>query len=220
MSGDNRLFEDLAERLYQGDSKAVVALIEQGLALGVSPKKLLEQGLIAGMATVGEDFKCGELFVPEIIVAARAMHAGIDLLRPLMADVHTSLSRTVILGTVKGDLHDIGKKLVGVMMEGAGYEVIDLGHDVDPEAFVDAVKKHQADLVGLSALLSTTMPMMKTTIDALATAGLRKSVWVLVGGAPVTSDWAQEIGADGYANDAVRAVDRARRLFAESNPRD
>jgi 5-methyltetrahydrofolate--homocysteine methyltransferase len=166
------------------------------------------------MDQVGVDFKAGDLFVPEVLVAARAMHAGMNILRPFLADSDVARTGTYLIGTVKGDLHDIGKNLVKMMLEGAGFETIDLGTDVDPQSFVDAVREHQPNLVGMSALLTTTMVQMKATIEALQEAGVRDQVKIMVGGAPVTDAFAQEIGADAYAPDAASAVDKARNLVA------
>jgi len=204
---------ELSAKLYAGDAPGVVDLLRRGLGGGLQASVLLESGLLAGMDQVGRDFKAGELFIPEIIVAARAMHAGIEELRPLLTGREGQGAGTVLLGTVKGDLHDIGKKLVAVMLEGAGFRVIDLGHDVAPERFVAAIEEHRPLLVGLSALLSTTMPMMKTTLKAIEAAGLAGQVKVMIGGAPVTRAFAGEIGADGYAPDAVTAVEEARALL-------
>jgi 5-methyltetrahydrofolate--homocysteine methyltransferase len=212
----NDLLEELARRLYDGDAEGVVALTGQCLEGGVEAATVLNAGLMAGMADVGRDFQVGELFIPEIIVAARAMHAGIDLLRPLLAKEDAEARGTIVLGTVKGDLHDIGKKLVGIMMEGAGFRVIDLGHDVAPERFVQTAQAERPDLLGMSALLSTTVPMMRATIEAVEAAGIRAQVKILAGGAPVTQALADEIGADGYAADAVEAVQEARRLIGGS----
>jgi len=205
---------EIGARLYAGDAPGVLSLLRQGLEDGVPAATLLEQGLLRGMDRVGQDFKAGELFIPEIIVAARAMHAGIEALRPLLAADAGKSAGKLVIGTVKGDLHDIGKKLVTVMMQGAGFEVIDLGHDVGPERFVEAVREHQPELVGLSALLSTTMPMMRATIEALEKAGLLETTRVLVGGAPVSRAWGEQIGAHGYAADAVSAVEEARALLS------
>jgi 5-methyltetrahydrofolate--homocysteine methyltransferase len=166
------------------------------------------------MDQVGKDFKAGDLFVPEVLIAARAMHAGMDVLRPLLAETDSISAGKYLIGTVKGDLHDIGKNLVKMMLEGAGFETIDLGTDVEPQAFVDAVREHQPVLVGMSALLTTTMVQMKATVEALEEAGLRDSVKIMVGGAPVTDAFAEQIGADAYAPDAASAVDRARELVA------
>lgn len=207
-------YKDLAQRLYDGDAVGVVSLTQEALARGIDAAEILNQGLMPGMELVGVDFKAGELFVPEIVVAARAMHAGIEELRPHMLGGLLPTAGKVVLGTVKGDVHDIGKKLVGIMLQGAGFEVIDLGHDVAPETFAAAVEEHQPQLLGLSALLSTTMPMMKSTIDHLAGAGLAGELKVLVGGAPVNQDWAAEVGAHGFAPDAVSAVAAARELLS------
>jgi 5-methyltetrahydrofolate--homocysteine methyltransferase len=206
-------FAALGEKLYDGDAPGVVALTREALDRGDSALCVLQDGLLPAMERVGRDFRDGEIFIPEVIVAARAMHASLELLQPLLVAAGGAAARTIVLGTVKGDLHDIGKKLVGIMMQGAGFQVIDLGYDVAPERFVEAVRERKPDVVGLSALLSTTMPMMKTTLEALRASGLRSGVKVIVGGAPVTQAWADEIGADGYAPDAVTAVERARQLL-------
>lgn len=206
------ILQKIASNLYNGEDQEVAALVQQALDEGVEPGEILQGGLIAGMDEVGRDFKAGELFVPEVLIAARAMHAGMDILRPLLADSDVLSAAKYVIGTVKGDLHDIGKNLVRMMLEGAGFEMIDLGTDVEPQAFVDAVSEHQPQFVGLSALLTTTMVQMKTIIEALEEAGLRDSVKIMVGGAPVTDAFAQEIGADAYAADAASAVDVARSL--------
>ena len=202
------LLEELANRLCHGDAKGVVSLTQQAVDSGLAVQEILNQGLLVGMEEVGRGFKEGNLFIPEIIVAARAMHAGVEVLRPHLTAGALSTAGVVVLGTVKGDLHDIGKKIVGIMLRGAGFEVVDLGFDVPCERFVKEVSERRPDILGLSALLSTTMPMMKNVIAALEAAGLRRAVKVLVGGAPVTRKWAEEIGADGYAPDAVTAVEK------------
>lgn len=206
------LLEELARRLYDGDAEGVVELTGQCLERGLEAVTILNTGLMSGMDEVGKDFQAGELFIPEIIVAARAMHAGIDLLRPLLSSEDAEARGSIVLGTVKGDLHDIGKKLVGIMMQGAGFRVIDLGHDVAPERFVQTVQEQRPELLGMSALLSTTVPMMRATIAAVQAAGIRDQVRILAGGAPLTQALADEIGADGFAADAVGAVQEARRL--------
>jgi 5-methyltetrahydrofolate--homocysteine methyltransferase len=178
----------------------------------MAPGEILNGGLIAGMDEVGKDFKAGDLFVPEVLIAARAMQAGMNILRPLLAEGDIPSAGKYVIGTVKGDLHDIGKNLVRMMLEGAGFETIDLGTDVGPADFVAAVREHQPVLMGMSALLTTTMVNMKTTIEALEEAGLRDTVKVMIGGAPVTTAFAEEIGADAYAPDAASAVDTAREL--------
>jgi 5-methyltetrahydrofolate--homocysteine methyltransferase len=206
------ILQKITSNLYEGENKEVAALVQQALDQGLTPGEILEGGLIAGMDQVGKDFKAGELFVPEVLIAARAMHAGMDLLRPLLAEGEAISAGKYVIGTVKGDLHDIGKNLVKMMLEGAGFEMIDLGTDVEPTSFVAAVREHQPQLMGMSALLTTTMVQMKATVEALEEAGLRDSVKIMVGGAPVTAAFADEIGADAYAPDAATAVDVARSL--------
>lgn len=208
------ILQKIASDLYAGEDKEVAELVQQALDQGIAPGEILQGGLIAGMDEVGRDFKAGDLFVPEVLIAARAMHAGMGILRPLLAEGDVPSAGKYVVGTVKGDLHDIGKNLVKMMIEGAGFETIDLGTDVDPQSFVDAVRGHQPQLVGMSALLTTTMVQMKTTIEALEEAGLRDLVRIMVGGAPVTAAYAEEIGADAYAPDAATAVDVARSLAA------
>ena len=208
----SNILEQVASNLYKGEDEVVAALVQQALDQGMSPAEVLNGGLIAGMDEVGKDFKAGDLFVPEVLIAARAMHAGMNILRPLLAEGDVPSAGKYVIGTVQGDLHDIGKNLVKMMLEGAGFETVDLGKDVHPDTFVAAVREHQPNILGLSALLTTTMPAMKTTIEALEEAGLRDSVKIMVGGAPVTAAFAEEIGADAYAPDAASAVDVARDL--------
>ena len=204
------ILQKIASNLYDGEDEAVAELVQQALDQGMEPQDVLAGGLIAGMDEVGKDFKAGDLFVPEVLIAARAMHAGMGVLRPLLAESDASSAGKLIIGTVEGDLHDIGKNLVKMMIEGAGFETVDLGTDVKPDGFVEAVREHQPRVVGMSALLTTTMVNMKATIEALEEAGLRDSVKIMVGGAPVTAAFAEEIGADAYAPDAASAVDVAR----------
>jgi 5-methyltetrahydrofolate--homocysteine methyltransferase len=206
------MLQKIASNLYDGDDDAVAELVQEALDQGLAPQEILSSGLIAGMDEVGKDFKAGELFVPEVLIAARAMHAGMGVLRPLLAESDVPSAGKFVIGTVEGDLHDIGKNLVRMMIEGAGFETIDLGTDVKASAFVEAVREHRPALVGMSALLTTTMVNMKGTIEALEEAGLRDSVKVMIGGAPVTAAFAEEIGADAYAPDAASAVDVARSL--------
>jgi len=206
------ILQKIASSLYNGENEAVAELVKQALDQSMAAEEILRGGLIAGMDEVGKDFKAGELFVPEVLIAARAMHAGMGVLRPLLAEADVPSAGKYIIGTVKGDLHDIGKNLVKMMLEGAGFEMIDLGTDAEPADFVAAVREHQPHLVGMSALLTTTMVQMKSTIEALEEAGLRDSIKIMVGGAPVTAAFAEEIGADGYAPDAATAVDIARSL--------
>ena len=208
------ILEQIASNLYNGEDKVVADLVQQGLDQEMSPAELLNGGLIAGMDEVGKDFKAGDLYVPEVLIAARAMRAGMNILRPLLAEADVPTAGKYIVGTVQGDLHDIGKNLVKMMLEGAGFETIDLGTDVKADDFVAAVREHQPQIVGMSALLTTTMPGMKATIEGLEEAGLRDTVKIMVGGAPVTAAFAEQIGADAYAPDAATAVDVARNLVA------
>jgi 5-methyltetrahydrofolate--homocysteine methyltransferase len=208
------LLQQIASNLYDGEDDVVPELVQQALDQGMAPSEILQGGLIAGMDEVGRDFKAGDLFVPEVLIAARAMHAGMGILRPLLAESDTASAGKYVIGTVKGDLHDIGKNLVKMMLEGAGFETVDLGTDVEPGAFVEAVRAHQPKVVGMSALLTTTMVQMRATVEALEEAGVRDAVRIMVGGAPVTEAFAQEIGADAYAPDAATAVDVARSLVA------
>lgn len=207
-------YEALTTALINGNAPKVRELTEQALAAGEKPQDILNKGLVAGMAVVGEKFKNNEFYVPEVLIAARAMKNGMEVLRPRLVESGVEPVARVAIGTVRGDLHDIGKNLVAMMMEGAGFEIIDLGVDVKPEQFVQTVKEKNAQFVCLSALLTTTMPAMKDTIQALKDAGLRDGVNVMIGGAPVTQNYADEIGADGYAPDAASAVDKAKELLS------
>ncbi|MGQ9456286.1 MAG: corrinoid protein [Armatimonadota bacterium] len=202
----------LAQAIINGKAPEAKALTESALAEGVSPAEILNQGLIAGMNVVGEKFKNNEFYVPEVLIAARAMKTAMEVLRPQLAKSGVQPIGKVAIGTVRGDLHDIGKNLVSMMLEGAGFEINDLGVDVKPERFVE-VAKEGADIVAMSALLTTTMPAMKDTIDALKAEGVRDKVRVMIGGAPVTQNYCDEIGADGYAPDAASAVDKAKELL-------
>lgn len=206
------ILQKIASKLYDGDKDQIIELVKQALDQRISPSDILDGGLISGMDKVGQGFKEGTLFVPEVLIAARAMQAGMGVLRPLLVKNNIPSAGGYVIGVMKGDLHDIGKNLVKMMIEGAGFETVDLGTDVSPGTFVDAVRKHKPKIVGMSALLTTTMPQMKTTIEALKNAGLRDSVKVMVGGAPVTAAFAEQIGADAYAPDAATAVDAARSL--------
>jgi 5-methyltetrahydrofolate--homocysteine methyltransferase len=206
----------IAENVIRGQAPKVKALVESALAEGTPVSSILHEGLIKGMGVVGEKFKNNEFYVPEVLIAARAMKMGMALIRPLLAGAGVEPVGKVAIGTVKGDLHDIGKNLVGMMLEGAGFEVIDLGIDVSAEKYIDAIQTKGAQIIGMSALLTTTMPGMKTTIDAIREAGLRDQVKVLIGGAPVTQSYADEIGADGYARDAASGADRAKELVGAS----
>jgi len=200
----------LADALIKGDRDTVAQLTEQAIGEGVDPKEILDQGLIAGMAVVGTRFKANEIYVPEVLIAARAMKAGMEALQPKLAEAGVQPIGTVVLGTVKGDLHDIGKNLVGMMLTGGGLKVIDIGTDAAPEAFVEAAKDG-AQVCAMSALLTTTMPQMSEVIQAVKEAGI--GVKTVIGGAPVTQSFADEIGADGYAPDAASAVDVVKQLI-------
>jgi len=212
----SKLFEDIAAGIIEGNLKEVPQMVQTALDAGHPPAQILENGLIVGMNEVGKRFKLGEMFVPEVLRSARTMHAGQELLRPLLAEEADNFGGKIVLGTVKGDLHDIGKNLVGMMCEGAGFQVIDLGFNVEPEAFTEAIKTHQPDIVGMSALLTTTMRAMGHTIKAIEEAGLRDTIKVMVGGAPVDADFAERIGADGYGHNAASGAELAQKLARAS----
>jgi 5-methyltetrahydrofolate--homocysteine methyltransferase len=206
-------YPHIARALILGDRDTVGRMTREGLDLGLDPKEIIFKGLIPGMDVVGEKFRRNEYYVPQVLLSARAMYAGLDLLKPLLTAAATSqYLGTVVIGTAQGDLHDIGKNLVAMMLEGAGFKVVNLGRDVAPEVFCKAVEEHGADIVGISALMTTTMPAMKRTIDALVKNGLRERVKVMVGGAPVSQAFADQIGADGYARDSTLAVVKAKQL--------
>jgi len=212
MSDDTFDYPTMARALIVGDKDTVARKTQEGLGLSIDPKALIFKGLIPGMDVVGEKFRRNEYYVPQVLLSARAMYAGLDLLKPLItasakADDYFGV---VVIGTAQGDLHDIGKNLVAMMLEGAGFKVVNLGRDVAPEVFVKAVEEHGANIVGISALMTTTMPGMKRTIDALVRAGLRERVKVMIGGAPVRPAFADGIGADGYAKDWTVAVLKAK----------
>jgi 5-methyltetrahydrofolate--homocysteine methyltransferase len=206
-------FMMLSKAILKGDLEAIKGLAQQALDTGASPQEVLNQGLMAGMDEVGKKFKTTEMFIPEVLRSAKAMHLGLDVLRPLLAAGQTLGRGKVVIGTVKGDLHDLGKNLVAMMLEGAGFEVVDLGIDRPPEAFVTAIKEHKPDIVGMSALLTTTMPNMALTIKAITEAGLRDKVKIMAGGAPVTQEFVDKIGGDGYGSSAPVAVDVAKALI-------
>jgi len=206
------ILEELSQALINGNAPKTKELTQKAIDDGAPPAQVLNEGLIVGMNEVGRRFKNNEFYVPEVLIAARAMHAAMSVLKPLLAEGDIQPAGKVLIGTVKGDLHDIGKNLVAMMLEGAGFEVIDMGVDVSPEKFLNAVKERKPDLIALSALLTTTMPSMKTTIAALKEAGVRDQVKVMIGGAPLTQRYSDEIGADGYSPDAASAVDLARSL--------
>lgn len=207
-------FRAIADAVKAGRAKIVKTLVTEAVAEGVNAEAILNDGLIVGMNELGVLFKNNEVYVPEVLIAARAMKTGTEILKPLLAEANAQTLGVVAIGTVKGDLHDIGKNLVGMMLEGAGFTVIDLGVDVTPEAFIDAAKNQGAQILGMSALLTTTMPSIKLSIDALREAGVREKVKIMIGGAPVTQSFADEVGADGYSPDAASAADLAKALIA------
>ncbi len=200
--------------ILDGDLNTVVDNVQAALELGEVAEKILKEGMIPAMEEVGRLFEKGDYFVPEMLIAARAMQGGLSILKPKLMEADVKMIGKVAIGTVKGDLHDIGKNLVGMMMEGAGFEILDLGVDVSPEEFVETVKVSGVDIVAMSALLTTTMPQMKTTIEALQEAGVRDQIKVMVGGAPVTQEYADDIGADGFASDASQATTLAKSVIA------
>jgi 5-methyltetrahydrofolate--homocysteine methyltransferase len=206
--------QELFDAILSGNAELAKAQVQAALDLNLEPSQILNEGMIAAMAEVGERFEKGEYFVPEMLIAARAMQQGLTILKPHLQQSDLVSQGKVVIGTVKGDLHDIGKNLVSMMLEGAGFEMIDLGTDASAEKYLEAVKDTNADVVAMSALLTTTMPQMKTIIETLKEAGVRDQVKVIIGGAPVTDSYAQEIGADGYASDASRAVKLARALLS------
>jgi 5-methyltetrahydrofolate--homocysteine methyltransferase len=205
---------NISEALQRGDAEKVGKLVKKALEEKLAPKKILEDGLIKGMGIIGAKFKKNEVYVPEVLIAARAMHAGMDILKPKLIESGVKNIGKVAIGTVKGDLHDIGKNLVKMMLEGAGFEVIDLGIDVSPDKFVEAVKEHKPNIIAMSALLTTTMVNIPEVIKALETAGLRDKVKIMIGGAPITQNYADQIGADGCSPDAASAVDKAKTFIA------
>jgi methylmalonyl-CoA mutase cobalamin-binding domain/chain len=209
--------DELLRQLYDftlvGNGPEVLSLTRQGLEQGLGPETLLYEALIPSLEEVGARFERGDFFVPEMLIAGKAMAGALEILRPLLAETGAQTIGKIVIGTVKGDVHDIGKNLVNIMFEGAGFEVIDLGVQVSPEKFLDAIREHQPDIVGFSAFLTTTMPMFKANINALEKAGMRQQVIVMVGGAPVTQEYADVVGADGYAADASAAVVRAKELL-------
>ena len=202
---------EIGENIGKGDVDAVKKGVEIALEEGIEPEKILNEGLLDAMNAIGEKFSNNEVFVPEVLIAARAMNGGMEVLKPKLIETGVKARGTVVLGTVKGDLHDIGKNLVKMMMEGAGFEVIDLGTDVKAEKFVEAVKENKPDILGMSALLTTTMTNMEEVIEKLDEAGLKDEVYIMVGGAPITDEFATDIGADAYAKDAAEAARVARK---------
>ena len=210
---NDEIFELMHEDLYDGYAEEIVEEVNELLSRGMQPYDILTKGLVAGMDIVGVDFRDGVLFVPEVLMAAKAMKAGMAVLRPLLAETGAPKVGTVVIGTVKGDIHDIGKNLVSMMLEGAGFEVIDLGINNDVDTYLTAIEEHQPDILGMSALLTTTMPYMGTVIEALKENGIREDVIVLVGGAPLNDAFAEHIEADAYCRDASVAVDTAKKMI-------
>ena len=208
------LLEKMAERLIVGKIDEVKELSQQALDQGISPREIIDKGLLAGMEVVGKRFKAGDMFIPEVLLCARCMHGAMDILKPLLSEADAAGVGIYLIGTVEGDLHDIGKNLVSMMLQGAGFEVIDLGTNITPQQFVDAVKEHKPTILGLSALLTTTMPKMEETIKALKEAGIRDQVKIMAGGAPVTQAFVDEIGADAYGANAASATEKAKELKA------
>jgi 5-methyltetrahydrofolate--homocysteine methyltransferase len=209
----SEILSKISEAIIEGNVDDMVDMTEEALDDGISAQDILDKGLMAGMDYVGVEFKAGNMFVPEVLRSAKAMQTAMDILKPELAKAGARRTGRVLLGTVKGDMHDIGKNLVGMMCEGAGFEVKDIGKDIDPDAFVQAVRDYKPDIVGMSALLTTTMRSMGHTIKALEEAGLRDQVRVMVGGAPVTQAFANQINADGYAPNAAAAADLAKKLM-------
>jgi 5-methyltetrahydrofolate--homocysteine methyltransferase len=207
------IYEQIADEVIKGQADAVKDLVNQAISEEISAEDVLNNGLVAGMNVVSEKFKNNEFFIPEVLVSARAMTAGLDILNPLLAEANVKSKGKIVIGTVKGDLHDIGKNIVGMMLQGAGYEIVDLGADVPKDKFIEFTQKEDADVVGMSALLTTTMIYMKEVIQGLKDAGLRDKVKVIIGGAPVTQAYADQIEADGYAPDAASAVDLAKDII-------
>jgi 5-methyltetrahydrofolate--homocysteine methyltransferase len=210
---DDEILELMHEDLYDGYAEEIVEEVNELLSRGMQPYDVLTKGLVAGMDIVGVDFRDGILFVPEVLMAAKAMKAGMAVLRPLLAETGAPKVGSVVIGTVKGDIHDIGKNLVSMMLEGAGFEVIDLGINNDVDAYIEAIEKHQPDFLGMSALLTTTMPYMGTVIEALKEKGMREDIIVLVGGAPLNAAFAENIEADAYCRDASVAVETAKKFI-------
>jgi 5-methyltetrahydrofolate--homocysteine methyltransferase len=204
----------ISENLQQGEDETVGRLTRDAVAEGLPPKRILDEALIAGMNVVGEKFRTHEIFLPDVLLAAKAMYAGMDVLKPLLVREGVPAAGTVVIGTVQGDLHDIGKNLVGIMLRGAGFDVVDLGNDVSPARFVAAARETGARVIGMSALLTTTMPAMKQVVALLREEGLAPGVRTVIGGAPVSADYAREIGADAYGYDGANAVERVKALMA------
>jgi len=207
------ILNEISENVVKGDADAVAELVQGALDGGVDVQRVMNEGMVKGMTVIGERFKNNEIYLPEMMVAARAMNAGLDIVEPLMAKSNTSYVGKVVIGTVRDDLHDVGKNMVRIMFKGAGFQVFDLGIDVSPDEFVRAAKENDADLIAMSALLTLTIHNMKETVEAIEGAGLKDETKIMVGGAPVTQNIADQVGADGYAPDCSRAVERAKELL-------
>jgi corrinoid protein of di/trimethylamine methyltransferase len=214
------LYLQMQDDLYDGIKEEIPVQVREALSRGKSPQEILDGGLVAGMDIVGVDFRDGILFVPEVLMAANAMKAGMEVLRPLLTETGAQRVGKAVVGTVKGDIHDIGKNLVAMMLEGAGFEVVNLGINVDADKFLAAIKEHDPDIIGMSALLTTTMPYMKVVVDALGEEGIRDEIYVMVGGAPVTENFAREVGADAYGRDAAVSVEIAKRYMQRKNQKE
>jgi 5-methyltetrahydrofolate--homocysteine methyltransferase len=206
--------DQLYDAILAGNAKSAAAVTQAAVAEGMDPQRLLDEAMIPAMDEVGRRFESNECFVPELLISARAMKAGVAVIRPMLAAQASKSAGRVVIGTVKGDLHDIGKNLVAIMLEGGGFEIVDVGVDAHPDKFIDAIRTSKPDIVALSALLTTTLPSMKNIVDQLVQAGVRNQVKVIIGGAPVTQDFADEIGADGYSDNAAAAVTLARKLLS------
>ena len=206
----SEVYGKMSEAMIAGNIEEEKKLTQEALDSGISAKEILDNGLLPGMDIVGQRFKACEMFIPEVLRSAKTMSAAMEIIRPLLSETDAAGSGTVVIGTMEGDLHDIGKNLVGMMLEGAGFTIVDMGTDVKPQEFVEAVKKHKPKIVGMSALLTTTMPKMGETINALKEAGIRDQIKIMAGGAPVTQDFVDEIGADAYGSNATAAVEKAK----------
>lgn len=211
-----KIFEEIADEVQKGNSESVEELTKKALSQDISAEDILNNGLVAGMNIVSKKFKNNEIFIPEVLISAKSMYSGLGIIKPLLAEANVQSKGKVVIGTVKGDLHDIGKNIVAMLLQGAGFDVVDLGADVPKEKFLEFVKNEGADILGMSALLTTTMIYMKETIETLKNAGLRETVKIIIGGAPVTESYAAQIDADGYAPDAASAVDLTKKLIGET----
>jgi 5-methyltetrahydrofolate--homocysteine methyltransferase len=212
------IYNRISELIISGDLANISRYTEEALQRGSAASDLLNKALLPGMDIVGQRMKTGEMFIPEVLRSAKTMQKAMDILMPMLSESEVIRAGTVVIGTVQGDLHDIGKNLVAMMLKGAGFKIVDLGVDVKPQAFIDAIKEHHADIMGMSALLTTTIPMMKETIQQIERAGLRQKIWIMAGGAPVTQNLADDIGADAYGNSAVMAVEKAKELMSQKHP--